>query len=225
MIASRIALLCAAAFISLASASIAQEKLGSITGSVVDRATKLPLPGVNVLLDGLGKGASTDAGGRYEIRNVAVGRYRVKGTFIGYKTSLTSDVVVKTGHSTVLDVELSEEAIALGQEVVVTASYFQTPGVELTSAYGMNYEEIRRQPGAVGDVSRMIQTMPGVVPTNDQRNDLVVRGGSPSENLTIVDNIEVPGGELDPVPGITPGSGFHGGRFFGAIRRQAFVGS
>ncbi len=192
MIASRIALLCAAAFISLASASIAQEKLGSITGSVVDRATKLPLPGVNVLLDGLGKGASTDAGGRYEIRNVAVGTYRVKCTFIGYKTSITSDVVVKTGHSTVLDVELSEEAIALGQEVVVTASYFQTPGVELTSAYGMNYEEIRRQPGAVGDVSRMIQTMPGVVPTNDQRNDLVVRGGSPSENLTIVDNIEVP---------------------------------
>jgi hypothetical protein len=56
----------------------------------------------------------------------------------------------------------------------------------------MNYEEIRRSAGSLGDVTRLIQTMPGVVTGSDQRNDLIVRGGSPSENLTIVDNIEVP---------------------------------
>ncbi|MBE0644892.1 MAG: TonB-dependent receptor [Bacteroidetes bacterium] len=165
---------------------------GRLEGRVIDRVTQAVLPGVNVLLLDTQLGASTDADGRFVIDRIPVGTYRVRFTFIGYGAHIESDVVISTAHPKQLQVALEEEAVGVGGEVEITASYFHAPKEQTTSVYAMNYEEIRRQPGASGDVSRMIQTMPGVVPTNDQRNDLVVRGGSPSENLTLIDNIEVP---------------------------------
>jgi len=165
---------------------------GTITGQLLDRKTQQPLIGVNTLILGTNKGASTDVEGRFILSDVPVGTFTLRFSYIGYRTMSRGDIVVHTGKPTHIVVEMEEQAVELSGEVVVTGSLFYTPKEMATSTYGMNYEEIRRQPGAVGDVSRMIQTMPGVVPTNDQRNDLVVRGGSPTENLTLVDNIEVP---------------------------------
>ena len=179
-------LLCAAA-----SPLIGQET-GTLTGRVLERRTQAPLPGVNILLLDTERGASTGADGRFRISGVPVGTYRVRASFIGFRPHIEPDVVISTAHNRDILFLLDEEAVALGEGVEVTASYFHTPREQTTSIYGINYEEIRRQPGAAGDVSRMIQTMPGVVPTNDQRNDLVVRGGAPSENLTLVDGFEIP---------------------------------
>ena len=79
------------------------------------------------------------------------------------------------------------------EEVVVEGgNYFEQTTETLTSVQTLSYEEIRRAAGAIGDVLRSTQALPGVAITNDQRNDLVVRGGSPSENLVLIDNIEVP---------------------------------
>ena len=74
-----------------------------------------------------------------------------------------------------------------------------------TSSYNLDFEEIRRAPGAVEDISSMVQIMPGVSPANDQRNDLIVRGGSPAENLTMIDGIEIPNINHYPTQGSTSG--------------------
>ncbi len=168
------------------------EITGRIVGRVLDRTTQTTLPGANILVQETKLGAVTDADGRFTIEKVPVGNHLLRISILGYKAVLLTDVVVSTGHETQVEAQLEDEPVALGEAVTVTASAFYKPKDVTTSSYGMNYEEIRRQPGAAGDISRMIQTMPGVVPTNDQRNDLVVRGGSPGENLTVVDNVEVP---------------------------------
>jgi len=170
----------------------AREDTGVLTGRVIERATQAPLPGVNILLLDTKIGGTTGKDGRFRIAGIPVGTYRARFTFIGYRTHIESDLIIATAHARQLLIQLEEEALELEGTVEVTASYFHAPREQTTSIYGMNYEEIRRQPGAAGDVSRMIQTMPGVVPSNDQRNDLIVRGGAPSENLTLVDNVEVP---------------------------------
>ena len=100
--------------------------------------------------------------------------------------------MISTGHPVQLAVQLEEEPIELTDDVTVTGSLFTRPREIVVNRYAMSYEEIRRAPGGIGDISRVMQAMPGIVPTSDQRNDLVVRGGSPAENLTIVDNVEIP---------------------------------
>ncbi|MEW6751014.1 MAG: TonB-dependent receptor [Candidatus Latescibacterota bacterium] len=76
---------------------------------------------------------------------------------------------------------------------------------EAVSTVNFSYEEIRRSPGSAGDISRLLQALPAVNMATDQRNDLIVRGGSPAENLTIVDNIEVPNINHFPTQGASGG--------------------
>lgn len=78
------------------------------------------------------------------------------------------------------------------EEIIVLADYFSKEATSITSTQNLNYEEIRRMPGASEDISRVIQSMPGVAVSSDMKNDIIVRGGSPSENLFMIDNIQIP---------------------------------
>ena len=89
------------------------------------------------------------------------------------------------------------------ETVDVTADYFSAPEERNVSAVNFGFEEIRRSPGSAGDVSRLLHALPSVGASTDQRNDLIVRGGSPLENLTIVDNVEVPNINHFPAQGAT----------------------
>jgi hypothetical protein len=77
-------------------------------------------------------------------------------------------------------------------EIVVESERFVKPLDITTSFKNLNYEEIRRSPGGFEDIGRVVQTLPGVSFVNDGRNDLIVRGGSPAENLFLVDNSRIP---------------------------------
>jgi len=164
---------------------------GEIVGTVLDKSTQQPLPSVNVLIIGTGMGSVTDADGRFMIKNIPVGTYLLKASLVGYQTVVKTDIVVATGHKTQVMFALSEAVVNM-DEVTVKANYFHKELDVVTSVHSLNYEEVRRAPGAAGDVSRVMQSLPGVSTSSDNRNDLIVRGGSPAENLTIVDNIEVP---------------------------------
>lgn len=72
------------------------------------------------------------------------------------------------------------------EEIIVLADYFSKEATSITSTQNLNYEEIRRMPGASEDISRVIQSMPGVAVSSDMKNDIIVRGGSPSENLFMI---------------------------------------
>lgn len=180
-----------ASIVLLAPLAHAQARTGGIMGRVIDRGTRQPVGQATVQLDGLARGTATDDGGRFKLRDVPPGTHRLRAWRLDYPAVLLSDIAVTPGRDTDVLVELIAEAVPQS-EVQVTASAFARARDRATSSYGMSYEEIRRSPGAIGDVLRLVQSLPGVVTSNDQRNDIVARGGSPAENLILVDGIEVP---------------------------------
>lgn len=164
---------------------------GTITGKVYDAITKEPLVGANVFVRETSLGAATDLEGRFTIRGIEAGTYRVQASVIGYKAQVAPDVVTAAGRETQLDFALQPTAIDL-EEVVVEADYFRQNSDAPVSSQTLSYEEIRRSPGGLEDVIRAISVLPGVVQASAGRNDLIVRGGAPSENLYVVDNLEIP---------------------------------
>lgn len=164
---------------------------GTLRGAVVDRTTRQPIAQATVNVMGTALGAVSGDDGRFAIANVPEGTHRVRAWRVDYPAIVLSDLVVTRGRSTEVDFELDLSAIATA-EVEVKASGFARAADVPTSNYQLSYEEIRRSPGAIGDVLRLVQSLPGLAMANDQRNDLIARGGSPNENLTLVDNVEVP---------------------------------
>lgn len=173
------------------SITIAWCQVGSIRGTVLDKESKQPLIGVNVIIEGTQQGDATDIEGSFFIQNVPVGTFTLRFSFIGYEKKLIPDIVVKSNKASYVNAQLSFEIIQ-GEEITVTTGYFEKPDDAPVSLQTLSYEEVRRSPGSREDVSRMIQNVAGVNPTSDDRNDLVVRGGSPTEVLYMIDDIEIP---------------------------------
>lgn len=162
-----------------------------IKGVVIDKSTRQPLEFVNVLVVGLGIGASTDANGNFLITQVPPGIYRLQASFLGYKTELTPEY--RVNHVTpYVQIELEEENASLN-EVVVTASPFQKLPESPVSLRVIGLQEIEKAPGANRDISKVVQNYPGVAFSPiGYRNDLIVRGGGPSENRFYLDGVEIP---------------------------------
>lgn len=162
-----------------------------IKGVVIDKSTRQPLEFVNVLVVGLGIGASTDANGNFLITQVPPGIYRLQASFLGYKTELTPEY--RVNHVTpYVQIELEEENASLN-EVVVTASPFQKVPESPVSLRVIGLQEIEKAPGANRDISKVVQNYPGVAFSPiGYRNDLIVRGGGPSENRFFLDGVEIP---------------------------------
>lgn len=162
-----------------------------IKGVVIDKSTRQPLEFVNVFVVGLGIGASTDANGNFLITQVPPGIYRLQASFLGYKTELTPEY--RVNHVTpYVQIELEEENASLN-EVVVTASPFQKVPESPVSLRVIGLQEIEKAPGANRDISKVVQNYPGVAFSPiGYRNDLIVRGGGPSENRFYLDGVEIP---------------------------------
>ena len=162
-----------------------------IKGSVIDKASRQPLEFINVLILGLGRGAVTDAEGHFNIQEVPPGIYRLQASAVGYKTVLTPEYIVSTKDLTI-QIETEENLTEL-EGVTVTASPFRR---DLESPVGLRIiglQEIEKSPGANRDISRIVQSYPGVAfSPAGYRNDLIVRGGSPSENRFYLDGVEIP---------------------------------
>jgi len=181
------------AFVTILSVNtvFAQRVSGEIYGRVIDAVSKQPLVGANVILLGTNTGAATNFNGEFKINDVSPNTYQVRASLIAYNSVTKTDIAVSTARPVQLDFELTEQAIEL-ENVTVTADYFSRIPTEVTSLKNFSYEEIRRSPGGFEDVIRALSILPGVAQAEAGRNDLVVRGGAPSENLYIVDGIEVP---------------------------------
>ena len=170
---------------------LAPQETGTIRGRVIDAVTNEPLVGANVFVRETSFGSATDLEGRYTITRVPPGTYRVQASVIGYRPQVDADIVVGAGRATQADFELTPMAIDL-DEIVVEADFFRENADAQVSAQTLSYEELRRAPGGQEDVVRAIAVLPGVVQASAGRNDLIVRGGAPSENLYVVDNLEIP---------------------------------
>ncbi len=164
---------------------------GTITGNVSDAKTGEMLVGVNVVVNELNRtGVATNESGRFKI-GVPVGSYSLRISLVGYQTIIKTDVVVTTGGETHVAIKMQETPLELGR-VTITPDYFDKAAIENTlSTVVLGPEEIRRSPGSDQDFQRILQSMPGVSFSTDQSNELLVRGGAPDENLTVLDHMEV----------------------------------
>ncbi len=172
-------------------AAAPEARSGAIGGVVVSELTQHAVEGATVVLEPSGLETRSDAAGRFLLSSVPEGTYRMVVSREGSPPVLTTGIVVSANRETPLMVRL-QERIAIEEKLSVSASAFEK-SLELTNgAFAMSYEEVRRAPGALADINRMIQALPGVTARDDGRNDIVARGGSPAENLTLVDGVEVP---------------------------------
>lgn len=168
--------------------AFSQQK-GEINGRVTDKYTQQPLPGAVIEITDLKLRAGSDDDGYFILSDIPAGIYSVKFSFIGYVPLVKDFVSVNSGSSLNL---LAELELASTDAINVEAQRFDKPLDISNSFKNLSYEEIRRSPGGFEDIGRVIQTLPGVSFVNDGRNDLIVRGGSPSENLFLVDGAPIP---------------------------------
>ena len=163
-----------------------------VRGKVIDKNSRKPVAYANVTVTGLpGKGASTDSLGVFRIEQVPPGIYRFEATCIGYVTTSSPEYIVSAS-TPFIEIEMEEDANLL-TAVVVTPSPFRRSIESPVSMRVIGLQEIEKSPGANRDISRIVRAYPGVsFSPVGYRNDLIVRGGSPSENRFYMDGIEIP---------------------------------
>lgn len=173
--------------------SQAPASAGIITGRVREAVTEAPVAGATVRVVGQEAVTQTDTAGRFTLRGVKVGIVAIEVRRLGFAPVIRGDIAVSPAKPAELTVTLRPIDVQLDVVTVRPEAFpAQMPAATPVSTQRYDAEEVRRQPGAQEDVLRAISIAPGVGVTSAARNDIVVRGGAPFENLFVVDNIEVP---------------------------------
>jgi hypothetical protein len=178
-------------------ASVVAQNAGRISGIVINKATQLPLQNVSVSLSGTTRGTVTDSAGVFKLTNIKLGTYNIDYSLIGFKTQTSFNIIVNAGNENNFTIELETQAEALNEVTIkanrrtAKAATLETP----LSVQRMTTEEIKANPGGNFDISKVIQTLPGVGGGQSGggfRNDIIIRGGAPNENVFYLDAIEIP---------------------------------
>ncbi|MBK7184180.1 MAG: TonB-dependent receptor [Bacteroidetes bacterium] len=176
-------------FILIQAFSFAQS--GSIKGKVFNSINNDPIPFASVGITSLSIAATTDLDGNYELKNLNPGLYNIAVSYVGFRKKTIFEIQVNNYTPTVLNIPLDEQIDSL-QEIEVTASPFNKTEESPVSMRTIGSSEIDRNPGGNRDISKVIQSLPGVSSTASFRNDIIIRGGAPNENRFYLDGIEVP---------------------------------
>ena len=166
-------------------------QMGTIKGRVYNGINNEPLPYVNVVIENTSIGSTTDENGDYKIEQLTPGTYNLTCSSLGFEKAIRLEVEVGSSKSVNIDFAMKEMAVAL-DEVEIVASPFTQKEESPLSMRTINATEIYRNPGGNRDISKVIQSLPGVASTISFRNDIIVRGGAPNENRFYLDGIEVP---------------------------------
>jgi hypothetical protein len=168
-----------------------QSQTGIIKGNITDALTNQPVMFANVLVMNTDKGATSDENGFFEITGLTPGLYDVRASYVGYRDVTLYEIQVSTAKAAVVNFKMEEQSANL-QQVVVKASPFKKTEESPLSLRTIGVAEIQRNPGGNRDISKVVQTLPGVTSTASFRNDLIIRGGAPNENRFYLDDVEVP---------------------------------
>lgn len=172
--------------------------LGRLAGTITDKNFLATIPGATVRIEGTTLATSTDSLGRFRIAGIPPKTYTIRISSVGFAELTLYNVVVTVGNELNLTLQLETTATKLAEVTVSSAkktaiaASLETP----LSVQKLTTEEIRSNPGGNFDVSRVIQALPGVGGTagsvGGYRNDIIIRGGAPNENVYYLDGIEIP---------------------------------
>ncbi len=164
---------------------------GKISGKVLDKNTNEPLPYANIIIDGTDIGRGSDLDGKFLFTGVQPGFVRLKATFVGYKPGYSPEVQVTNANTSYVEIYLEPTGTEL-KEFVVSASPFEKVREAPLSMQRLGLSDIETNPGSNRDISKVIQSLPGVGFLPSFRNDIIIRGGGPSENVFYLDDVEIP---------------------------------
>lgn len=164
---------------------------GKIQGKVVDGKNNEPLPFTNIIIWGTEIGSSSDLDGNFTFTGLKPGYVRLAATSVGFENYISEDILVTNAKTAYLEIRMIETAVQL-DEVVVKASPFRRIEESPVSMRSLDISEIEKNPGGNRDISRVIQSLPGVASSLAFRNDVIVRGGGSSENVFYLDEMEIP---------------------------------
>ena len=167
------------------------QNVGQLSGLVKDAKTEEPLIGVTIKIEDTDLGGVTDINGFYQIQNIPAKTYNVIASYVGYQAATRYNVVVRSGGNPDLNFELDETVDELG-EVVIQASPFEKLTETPNSIQRLSQEEIATYPGGNNDIAKVVQSLPGVSGSVGFRNDVIIRGGAPNENVYYLDGVEIP---------------------------------
>ena len=164
---------------------------GQIKGRVFNSRNNEPIPFANVVIWNTTTGASSDFDGNFLFTGIRPGMVEIRVSAVGFKTYVSGELRVTNARTLYLEIPMEETSVDI-DEVQIRVSPFRTREESPVSMRRIGVSEIERSPGGNRDISRVLQSFPGVASTPSFRNDLIVRGGGPSENRFFLDDIEIP---------------------------------
>jgi hypothetical protein len=165
---------------------------GSINGYIYDSKSQLPLLGANVIIEGTEKGTISDENGFFEITNISPKSYNLSVSYVGYQSKKIFNIIIKSKGNQTLEILLVESSEEL-EEIILYESPFKKSAETPLSVNTFSRVEIESYPGADNDVTKVVQSMPGLSPSvGGFRNDIIIRGGAPNETVYYLDEIEIP---------------------------------
>lgn len=171
--------------------SVLLAQQATLKGRVTDATNNDPLPFVNVAVVGTNIGAVTDDNGNFQLSGLKPGFIRVQASFIGYHSALSPEIEVSNAKVASVEIRMEKRDLQL-DEVTVAVSPYRKTEESPVSLKTIGIAEIEKSPGANRDISKVIQSFAGVLSSPSFRNDIVIRGGGPSESRFYLDGVEVP---------------------------------
>lgn len=174
------------------SLTIAVCQTGEIRGRVTNKVNGEAVSFANILIQGTQSGAACDESGVYKITGLLPGQYNIEASFVGFRKQVTFEVQVTNARPAIVDFTLEEENQELqAVEISAANTFFKTDESPL-SLRTIGTTEIKRTPGGNRDISKVVRSLPGVSSPPSFRNDIIIRGGAPSENTFYLDGIQIP---------------------------------
>ena len=171
--------------------TISFSQKGEIKGQILNQRNNESIEFAGVQLQGTTIGTISDENGSFVLSDVNPGFVRLIVSFLGFETTVSSEIQVQGNQTTFVDIYLPESSVQL-QEVSIRPNYNVKRIESPISVISVGVQEIEKGAGVNRDISKVIQTLPGVGVTDPNRNDLIVRGGGPSENVFYLDGVEIP---------------------------------
>lgn len=168
---------------------MAQE--AAVKGRVVETLNNEPMPFVNVIVSGTSIGAVTDVDGNFQLNGLTPGFVRIQASFVGYHSALSPEIEISNAKVAFVEIRMEKRDTEI-EEVTVSASPFRKTEESPVSLKTIGIAEIEKSPGANRDISKVIQSFAGVLSSPSFRNDIIIRGGGPSESRFYLDGVEVP---------------------------------
>lgn len=168
----------------------------SVRGRVVDAVSQRTLPGASIVLVDTNQtiGTATDIDGKFKLPDIPIGRISLKISFIGYEDRYFENLVLSPSKQLILDVELTEKMNKVDEVVIKARKDVTRPNNEmaLVSTRTFSVEETRRFAGSWQDPARAAAAFAGVSGGTDERNDIIIRGNSPTAVLWRLEDINIP---------------------------------